>query len=40
MQAQGQDHSIFQEKPKIQIFMWNFPIFKLLKRAKQNMSVG
>ena len=28
----------FQEKPKMQIFMWNFPIFNTLKKAKQNMS--
>ena len=40
MQAQsGKIIPFFHEKPKVQIFMWIFPIFKTLKRAKQNMSV-
>lgn len=41
MQAhKGKIIPFFQEKPETQIFMWNFPIFKTLKSAKQNMSVG
>lgn len=37
---QWQDHSMFQEKTKIQIFIWNFPIFKILQRAKQKNVCG